>query len=425
MEMVNQKRFLTGDNLPFCHGCGHSLIAKNTEKALQKLGYNPLDVVLVTDIGCHGIIDLNFTTHTVHGLHGRSIALAAGIAMGLEKHKKVIVFIGDGGATIGMQHLIDSAHNNDNMTVVIHNNFLYGMTGGQPSELTPYGFRTPVLTEGAQRPGYDICAVVAAAGANYVRRVYGIGDFSDALAEAFSRKGFSLVEVLEICPSYGLKANPGMKLKETAQNAGLLEKIYVDRVQSPYELSTKSDSKNLLSKVFKTHKIYEVSFERPLQIMLSGSAGEGVQAAAELLVKAAMLCGLYATKKGSYPVTVGVGFSASQVIISDKEIEYTGFTKPDYLIITSLDGLQFSRPYLIKADQSVQVFIDETLDLPPTNATVYRLPIRQGIQGRNVSLQSIRLFLMQTNILPYESLRRLVLESKLASTPEIQRIFQS
>ncbi|HRW97814.1 MAG TPA: thiamine pyrophosphate-dependent enzyme, partial [Bacteroidales bacterium] len=93
---------LKTDSLPFCKGCGHELISKNTAKALEKMGYNPLDVIMVTDIGCHGIIDRSLNTHTIHGLHGRSVALGAGIAFGnSDPSKKIIVFIGDGGATIG------------------------------------------------------------------------------------------------------------------------------------------------------------------------------------------------------------------------------------------------------------------------------------------------------------------------------------
>jgi 2-oxoglutarate ferredoxin oxidoreductase subunit beta len=100
-------RFLTDGELPFCKGCGHSQVTKNTEKALAKLGFNPLDVILVTDIGCHGIIDKFFLTHTVHGLHGRAVAIAGGISLGMsEPGKKIIVFIGDGGATkIGRAHV--------------------------------------------------------------------------------------------------------------------------------------------------------------------------------------------------------------------------------------------------------------------------------------------------------------------------------
>ena len=83
----------------------------------------------------------------------------------------MIVFIGDGGATIGMQHLLDAAHNGYNMTVVVHNNMLYGMTGGQPSEFTPEGFKTPTLPGGAAHKGYDICGLVTA-GRSQLRKPY-------------------------------------------------------------------------------------------------------------------------------------------------------------------------------------------------------------------------------------------------------------
>ena len=98
---MTAKPFLKEGGLPFCKGCGHSHVANNTEKALQRMGIDPLDVVLITDIGCHGIVDKSFLTHTVHGLHGRAVALAGGIFAGLEDPaKKVIAFIGDGRPTL-------------------------------------------------------------------------------------------------------------------------------------------------------------------------------------------------------------------------------------------------------------------------------------------------------------------------------------
>ncbi|MCK4614071.1 MAG: hypothetical protein KAU14_04640, partial [Thermoplasmata archaeon] len=206
-------KFLNTTGLPYCKGCGHHLIARNTAIALEKSGFAPLDTILVTDIGCHGIIDRCFNTHTVHGLHGRAAALGAGITLGLsDPKKKVVAFIGDGGATIGLQHLLEAARLNINMTVIIHNNMLYGMTGGQASGLTPCGFRTTITPEGNPVAGYDICALAHTAGAPHVRRIIGVGDFSEELTEAFKADGLSLVEVVEICPSYGAKLNPGTKL---------------------------------------------------------------------------------------------------------------------------------------------------------------------------------------------------------------------
>jgi pyruvate/2-oxoacid:ferredoxin oxidoreductase beta subunit len=408
------ENFINDSGLPFCKGCGHSTIAKNTEKALLKLGLNPLDVILVTDIGCHGIIDKSFNTHTVHGLHGRSVALAAGVSAGLNSNaKKVIVFIGDGGATIGMQHIIDAAHNGYNMTVVIHNNMLYGMTGGQPSEYTPMGFKTPTKPGGSTKFSYDIGKLVAAAGAPYVRRLLGIGDISDALAEAFARPGFSLVEVMEICPSYGVKSNPEMKLAKVVEEAGLATTVLADHPVDPYITNFREGLPSLLDATPVIPAQAETRLPRELRIMFCGSAGEGVQVAAELLATAGIRAGLEVTKKGSYPVTVGVGFSSAEVMLSPDEIFYTGSVVPDFMIITSKEGLDYGRKSASRMTTG-RIIIDESLDLPETGAEVIRFPFREKVGGRNASFMGLFYFIHTSEVFPMDVLLNAFHESRIS-----------
>lgn len=420
------KNFLTDAPLPFCKGCGHNHIAANTEKALQLLGYDPMNVVLVTDIGCHGIIDKSFLTHTVHGLHGRSVALATGVSAALNNpDKKVIVFIGDGGATIGMQHLIDAAHNGFNMTVVIHNNFLYGMTGGQPSEFTPFGFKTPYLPDGGKKTGYDICKLISAVdGVSYVSRLEGISDFSKELAEAFSRKGFSLVEVMEICPSYGVKANPGMKLSKVVESAGLKIEKFVDRGETEaYQTTVKTDLKSLFHEEDAIKTLFPTKLEKPIRMMLCGSAGEGVQAAAEFLLKAGITSGLNGTKKGSYPVTVGVGFSAAEVILSSDEILYTGSPNPDVMCVTSADGLEYARKTIANM-KGGRLFIDSSLTAPETKAEVIYFPFRERGGAKNSSLYMIFYFLKTTGMIPMDALLHVFGENKIAKKFDLPKMFE-
>ncbi len=420
------EKFLTDEALPFCKGCGHHHIAGNTEKALQSLGMNPMDVILVTDIGCHGIIDKSFKTHTVHGLHGRSVALASGISAALENpDKKVIVFIGDGGTTIGMQHLFNAAHNGFNMTVVIHNNMLYGMTGGQCSEFTPMGFKTPTLPNGADKAGYDICKLIAAVdGVTYVSRLEGIGDFSEQLAEAFSKKGFSLVEVMEICPSYGVKSNPGMKLSKVMEGAGLDVKKYADTEAVNYK-SKINQSSNVL---FNDDDIIETAFpsklEKEVRLMLCGSAGEGIQGAAEMLLEAGIVSGLNGTKKGSYPVTVGVGFSASEIILSSDEILYTGSPNPDVICVTSTDGLDYARKTLTSM-KGGKLFLDSSLTAPETKAEVISFPFRERGGAKNSSMYCLFYMLTATGLFPMESLMKVFSESKISKKIDAEKMFQS
>lgn len=420
------KNFLTEADLPFCKGCGHNHIAVNTEKALQLLEYDPLNVVLVTDIGCHGIIDKSFLTHTVHGLHGRSVALATGISAALNNpEKKIIVFIGDGGATIGMQHLIDAAHNGFNMTVVIHNNMLYGMTGGQPSEFTPMGFKTPTLPEGGKKTGYDICKLISAVdGISYVCRLEGISDFSKELAEAFSKKGFSLVEVMEICPSYGVKSNPGMKLSKVVESAGLSIKKFIDRETDTYKTEIRKDLKPLFSESDAIKTLFPTKLEKPVRLMLCGSAGEGVQAAAEFILKAGITSGLNGTKKGSYPVTVGVGFSSAEIILSSDEILYTGSPNPDVICVTSSDGLEYARKTLASM-KGGKLFIDSSLTVPETKAEVISFPFREKGGAKNSSIYSIFYLLKKTEIFPMEALFAVFNENKISQKINLEKMLQA
>lgn len=412
--------FLNTDALPFCKGCGHDLIAKNTTRALEKLGYMPLDVIMVTDIGCHGIIDKCLNTHTVHGLHGRSAALGAGITFGIENPgKKVIVFIGDGGATIGLQHILEAARLNLSMTVVVHNNFLYGMTGGQTSGLTPHGFNTTTSMAGNPWAGYDICALSHTAGATHVSRIMGIGDFSDQLAKAFGTPGFSLTEVVEICPSYGVKLNPKRKLGEIVASSGKTIGEW-NNERTPFMIEQGKKTQNLFSKIKPVSKTFKNYLKSNTSIILSGSAGEGVQLAASLLCKAAMRSGLEVTQKGSYPVTVGVGFSTAEINLSPSEIHFHGISVPDIVVITSADGLAHNRLRISKMKQG-WLFIDQSLNVPATGAKIIQHDFR-GVGARNASIFSIFYFALKTGIISSESIFNTIEEDGLSEKLPVAKI---
>ena len=382
--------FLNTQSLPFCKGCGHDLVAKNTATALEKLGLTPLDVIMVTDIGCHGIIDKTLNTHTIHGLHGRSVALGAGVSFAMENtNKKVIVFLGDGGSTIGLQHIIEASRMNLNLTIVIHNNMLYGMTGGQTSGLTPPGFRTTTSMDGNPFSAHDICKLTHTAGAAYVSRILGIGNISDKLAEAYSVKGCSVIEIIEICPSYGVKFNPKRKLSEITESMGHVEGVW--RNERPvYSYPNHARVNNLLEKLPVVEKKHEGQLKKHYQLVMTGSAGEGVQVASAILARAALSSGYQVTQKGSYPVTVGVGFSTSEVNISPEPIHYHGMEVPDALLVTSIDGLNHQKKH-IEAMTDGLLIIDSSLDVPKTGAKVLSHDFR--VAGpRNAALYALLYF---------------------------------
>jgi 2-oxoglutarate/2-oxoacid ferredoxin oxidoreductase subunit beta len=413
-------KFLNTDSLPYCKGCGHDLIAKNTVKALEKLNYKALDVIIVTDIGCHGIIDKCLNTHTVHGLHGRSVALGAGITLGINNpDKKVIVFIGDGGSTIGLQHILEAARLNLNMTVVVHNNMLYGMTGGQTSGLTPHGFRTTTSYEGNPFAGYDICDLSHSAGSSFVCRILAIGDISDKLAVAIGTKGFSLAEVIEICPGFGIKLNPKRKLSEIAESSGKIPGEWIN-TRDKFELPSTKRTDNLLRSIPEVKKEFRHYLKQHMTVQLSGSAGEGIQLAATILSKASMRSGLSVTQKGSYPVTVGVGFSAAEINLSNKDIYFHGINIPDVAIITSEDGLSYARQRIEQMHTGMLV-IDTSLDIPITKAEILVRDFR-SVGAKYATLYALLYFALKTGIISTESIFKTIEQEGLHDKFPIARI---
>lgn len=397
--------------LPYCPGCGHLIIARSTARACERLGWDPNDVVLVTDIGCVGLADKHFPCHTIHGLHGRSPALGMGIEFGLEdSDKHVIVYIGDGGSTIGLQHLTEAARLNVDLNVVIHNNMLYGMTGGQSSGLTPKKYKTTTEPEGSLTDSYDIPALVHQIGASYSSRILVKGDISEELANAFSTSGFSLVEGIEYCISYGKKYNPDEKLEDLLKSMGRGTGTWLNESSKPYNPKIR-ETKPLLDEIPTIEKKYENSLSEELPILLGGSAGEGVQTAATVFARAGMLAGLEVGKKGEFPVTVGSGFSNAELILSPERVQFTGTSKPEIMIISSPDGLDKNIQSIRNMERGALV-IDDSLSIPSTDAEVLKGNFREVAGDKGAATCAVSYWLDKSEIFPKEALLEAAEQSK-------------
>jgi len=290
---------------------------------------------MVSDIGCSGLVDPLFDTHTVHGLHGRAPALGAGIAMGIDQPgKKVLVIQGDGGSTIGLQHILESARRNIDMTLIVMNNLLYGMTGGQISGLSTQKFKELRQTE-TNVPPFDIVKLAHESGAAFSARASSVKSFTTTLEDAIKTKGFSIVELSSLCTSYAFKKlNDFLDVYEDAE-------IYKND-RNPLKIDVR-EKKSLFEKLKALKVEFPNSIEEKIGIIISGSAGGGVQSSAMLLANAGIKSGLQASMKGEYPVTVGTGFSIAEVILSKEKINYTGLDDPDVVIIVSEDGLKVAK----------------------------------------------------------------------------------
>lgn len=412
-------------DLPYCKGCSHHLIARETGKALAKIGVDPMDVIVVTDIGCHGIIDKRFNTHTVHGLHGRSIALATGISAALaDPRKKVIVFIGDGGTTIGINHLISAAHRNIDMTVCVHNNFLYGMTGGQRSDLTPGPFLTRSPIKGFTEEPLDIMKITRDSGAAYVTRILAKkGDVSDTLAEGMQTKGFALIDILEVCPSYGTKENPDLKLAQMSEQLGLPLEKHVNENPKAADIRPRENIKSLMDSVKPIEVQFGHNLAEPLTILLGGSAGEGVQSAANIFVTAAISCGLHATKKGNYPVTVGTGFSAVEIILSPEPIEFTGIRKVDWAVVSTADGMDYLKKH-VESMTSGHLLADSSCAIPATgeNTSIHNHDFATTVRRKEVNLVMLFALLELSGVFPVEAFTRAIGATKIGAKSDPEKL---
>ncbi len=337
---------------PFCPGCGHGLILNQLNRALIELGLDPKRVVIVSDIGCQGLGDQHFITNAFHGLHGRSIAYATGIKL-TDPDLKVIVLIGDGGTGIGGAHLLNAARRNVGLTVLVFNNFNFGMTGGEHSVTTPLGGITATTRDGNLERPLDLCATVAANGAGFAWRGTAFDrDLAAVIADAMRRECFAMLDIWELCTAYYVPNNEfSRKMLEETRVALEMRAGTVHReARSEYAHAVRaagaehSGQPALAPKPIAPH--FASTLAREFRFVIAGSAGGKVRSLARTLGEAALLSGLWAAQQDDYPVTVQTGHSISELIFSPREILFTGVIRPDALVLISEEGLRMSRRYL-------------------------------------------------------------------------------
>lgn len=400
---MTKNKILTKVKMPFCQGCGHGIIVRNIAKALEQLGYTNKDTIIVSDIGCSGLVDPLFDTHSIHGLHGRAPALGVGVSLGLDNpNKKVIVIQGDGGVTIGLQHVLEAARRNIDITLVVMNNLLYGMTGGQISGLSTEKFKEQRNFE-IDVPPFDIVKLAHASGAAYSARATSIKTYTEVLKEAINIQGFSLIELTSLCTSYAFK-----KLDELTEVIEEAEVFKNERI--PVRAHIKK-TKSLFDTLEKIDVDFDSKIDNKVGIVLAGSAGGGVQSAAKMLATSGMMSGLETTMKGEYPVTVGTGFSIAEVILSKTPVNYTGLENPDVIIIVSEDGLNKVKDRI--TEKSILI-IDETLKEHNLENAIYG-NFNKVAGKRGAALTALAYWMNNYGTINLDSLKKSVSKHKYAS----------
>ena len=237
----------------WCAGCGHGIVLNGLIRAVERLGMSRNEMVMVSGIGCSSRISGYVDFHTLHTIHGRALAFATGVKLS-KPELNVIVPMGDGDAlSIGGNHFIHAARRNIDITAIVMNNRIYGMTGGQYSPLTGPGMMATTAPYSNIDQGFDIVEMSTAAGATFVARttVYHVQQLSDIIRSAILHEGFSVVEVMTQCPTYfGRKNKQGSAVdmmqrmkdltvpigsKKKAENPDLIERgIFVQDEKPEY-----------------------------------------------------------------------------------------------------------------------------------------------------------------------------------------------
>ncbi|MEN8243405.1 MAG: thiamine pyrophosphate-dependent enzyme [Thermodesulfobacteriota bacterium] len=393
----------------FCPGCSHERVLHALDQALTGMGYAGKDVAIVTDIGCSGLFDTFFNTHAFHGLHGRALTYATGIKMA-RPDLKVIVTMGDGGLGIGGAHVLSTCRRNIDLTLLVLNNFNYGMTGGQCSTTTP---QDAVVGSGflnkLEKP-IDICQVAGAAGTPFVSRMSTYQkDLVERLKEAITFEGFSLLDIWGICPGRYTRRN-----KLTPKN------IEADLAQFPDMPDFKSQ--NARTEYGRAYRREAARLDTPQdpvrieptcippregrqEVVILGSAGQRIITAGELLCLAGASAGCHATQKNDYPITVMKGHSVSEVIVADTEIEYTGIEDPSVIIALAPEGVKRRKKMLTTLSSESVVIKATGIELPPCRATIIEIDFKaHKIKSRDWALAALVVAARQNKALTMEML---------------------
>ena len=208
------ERYLRLDALPtlFCPGCGNGIVQYAAVAAIDKLGIRE-DTALVSGIGCSSWIPCYINMDVMHTTHGRALAFAEGLKLA-RPEKNVIVFTGDGDClAIGGNHMIHACKRNINLTVIMVNNHIYGMTGGQKSPATPKGAYTKTSPWGVYDEPIQGAEMAMCMGATYVARwttAHPV-QLQKSIEAGIKHKGLSFIEVISQCPTQSGKSVYGDK----------------------------------------------------------------------------------------------------------------------------------------------------------------------------------------------------------------------
>lgn len=395
----------------YCPGCTHENITAKLDKAMVSLNLAADKTVMVTDIGCSGLFDTFFNVHALHGIHGRALTYATGLKLA-DPDLNVIVTMGDGGLGIGGAHVLAACRRNLDITLIILNNFNFGMTGGQYSATTPTDavVGSEFLNQ-AEIP-IDICGIAESAGATYVARCSGLDrDLPEKIVGAIQHKGFSVIETLGMCTGRYTKRNkltPKMieeMITVLPARHGIVEKNQRPEYGTRYRALAEKEQSFPVPVIIIEKKI-DLPDYKPEEVAILGSAGMRIVTAGDIVCYAGLSAGMNVSMKNDYNITVLRGQSVSEILISPEKIGYAGIELPTVLLALSDEGVKQRKKLFSVLRESTFLFKEKSVCIPETNADIVELDFKElKIKRQDWALASLALMAKNEKALNIEMLQ--------------------
>jgi len=204
----------------WCPGCGDFSVLKALKGAMSELGKDPEEILLVTGIGCSGKLNSYFDSYGFHTLHGRALPVARAAKLA-NPDLEVVAAGGDGdGYGIGGNHLTHTARENHDITYIVFNNEIFGLTKGQTSPTSPKGHKSKTQPHGSAKDPVRPLSTSLTAGSSYVARTAAVNpnQAQEILVEAIQHNGFSHVDFLTQCPTWNKDAKQYVPYIDIQQN---------------------------------------------------------------------------------------------------------------------------------------------------------------------------------------------------------------
>ncbi|WP_449540088.1 2-oxoacid:ferredoxin oxidoreductase subunit beta [Ferdinandcohnia sp. Marseille-Q9671] len=222
--MATFKDFRNNVKPNWCPGCGDFSVQAAIQRAAANVGLEPENLAVISGIGCSGRISGYINAYGLHGIHGRSLPIAQGVKMA-NRDLTVIASGGDGdGYAIGMSHTIHAIRRNIDITYIVMDNQIYGLTKGQTSPRSDMGFKTKSTPQGSIESSLSVMEMALTAGATFVAQSFStdLKDLTALIEAGIKHKGFSLINVFSPCVTYN-KVNTYDWFKENLTKLGTIE----------------------------------------------------------------------------------------------------------------------------------------------------------------------------------------------------------